>query len=199
MWKKCIIHEYIQKVYYTWIYSKSVLHMNIFKKCIIKENIQNVYYTWINSKFVLYMNKFKKCIIHENIQKVYYTWIYSKSVLYMTIFKMCIIHENIQTWNLVEGDPKAPFQKLIHWGVGKGATPFSGILHFSIDLYFIMLNVKQSGIKYHFLSLWYDSTWIEPRSPGPVANALTIIPMGRSGVCTLNCNRINHLLRYKMN
>ena len=22
-----------------------------------------------------------------------------------------------------------------------------------------MLNVKQGGIKYHFLSLWYDSTW----------------------------------------
>ena len=23
----------------------------------------------------------------------------------------------------------------------------------------IMLSVKQGGIKYHFLSLWYDSTW----------------------------------------
>ena len=22
-----------------------------------------------------------------------------------------------------------------------------------------MLNVKQGGMKYHFLSLWYDSTW----------------------------------------
>ena len=22
-----------------------------------------------------------------------------------------------------------------------------------------MLSVKQGGIKYHFLSLWYDSTW----------------------------------------
>ena len=22
-----------------------------------------------------------------------------------------------------------------------------------------MLSVKQEGIKYHFLSLWYDSTW----------------------------------------
>ena len=22
-----------------------------------------------------------------------------------------------------------------------------------------MLGVKQGGIKYHFLSLWYDSTW----------------------------------------
>ena len=26
-------------------------------------------------------------------------------------------------------------------------------------MYLIMLSVKQGGIKYHFLSLWYDATW----------------------------------------
>ena len=40
-----------------------------------------------------------------------------------------------------------------------------------------MLSVKQGGIKYHFLSLWYDSTRYEPESPGPLANTLTITPM----------------------
>ena len=35
-----------------------------------------------------------------------------------------------------------------------------------------MLSAKQGGIKYHFLSLWYDSTGIEPRSPGTLANTL---------------------------
>ena len=34
-----------------------------------------------------------------------------------------------------------------------------------------MLSVKQGGIKYHFLSLWYE---IEPQSPGPLANTLLI-------------------------
>ena len=34
-----------------------------------------------------------------------------------------------------------------------------------------MLSVKQGGIKYHFLSPWY-----EPRSPGPLANTETIMP-----------------------
>ena len=29
----------------------------------------------------------------------------------------------------------------------------------TFDLYHMMLSVKQGGIKYHFLSLWYDSTW----------------------------------------
>ena len=42
---------------------------------------------------------------------------------------------------------------------GEGATPFPGLLHFTLDPYLIMLSVKQGGIKYHFLSFWYDLTW----------------------------------------
>ena len=42
---------------------------------------------------------------------------------------------------------------------GEGATPFSGLLHFTLDTYFILLSVKQEGIKYHFKSIWYDTTW----------------------------------------
>ena len=42
------------------------------------------------------------------------------------------------------------FQLLLHWGVGEGATPFLGLLHFTLDMYLILLNVKQGGIKYHF-------------------------------------------------
>ena len=30
---------------------------------------------------------------------------------------------------------------------------------FNLDHYLIMLSIKQGGIKYHSLSLWYDSTW----------------------------------------
>ena len=50
------------------------------------------------------------------------------------------------------------FQKLLHEVVGEGATLFPGLLHFTIDPYFMMLSVKQNGIKYHFFNLWYDST-----------------------------------------
>ena len=56
------------------------------------------------------------------------------------------------TWRLT-------FQWLLHWDVGEGTTSFPGLLHFTLDMYFIMLSVKQGGIKYHFLSLWYDWTW----------------------------------------
>ena len=48
---------------------------------------------------------------------------------------------------------------LLHRGVGEGATPFPGLLHFTLDSYLIVLSAKQGGIKYHFLSFWYDSTW----------------------------------------
>ena len=48
------------------------------------------------------------------------------------------------------------------------------LLHFTLDLYFIMLNIKQGIIKYHILSLWYDSTWdwTPVRSPEPLAITL---------------------------
>ena len=56
------------------------------------------------------------------------------------------------------GDSKARFQYLLHQGLGEGATPFPGLPYFDLDPYLLMLSVKQGGIKYHFLSLWYDST-----------------------------------------
>ncbi len=55
---------------------------------------------------------------------------------------------------------KLPFQLLLHRGVGEGVdTLLPGLPYFNLDPYLIMVSVKQSGIKYHFLSLWYDSTW----------------------------------------
>ena len=45
---------------------------------------------------------------------------------------------------------RLPFQKLLHRGVREGATPFPGLLHFSLDPYLIMLSVKQGSIKCHF-------------------------------------------------
>ena len=60
---------------------------------------------------------------------------------------------------IVEGDPRVPFPIATTQGVVEGATPFPGLLHFTLDPYLIMLSVKQGDIKYHFFSLWYDSTW----------------------------------------
>ena len=59
----------------------------------------------------------------------------------------------------VKRDPRAPISILLHRGVREGATPFPGLLHFTLDPYLTMRNVKQGSIKYHLLYLWYDSTW----------------------------------------
>ena len=50
-----------------------------------------------------------------------------------------------------------PFQKLLHRGVGEVAKPFPGNALLTLDLYHIMLGVKQGIIKYHFLA--FSTTW----------------------------------------
>ena len=58
---------------------------------------------------------------------------------------------------IVEGDPKAP--------ISIATTPLCRGERYSIpwiaplEPYLIVLSAQQSGIKYYFLSLWYDSTW----------------------------------------
>ena len=71
---------------------------------------------------------------------------------------------------LVEGDLKAPFQYVLYRGVEEGATPFHGLLHFTLNPYLIVLSTKQGGIKYHIWVFGINRPGIEPRSPGPLAN-----------------------------
>ena len=52
--------------------------------------------------------------------------------------------------SVVEGDQKAPFSIAIHRDVEEAATSFPGLLHFTLDMYLILLSIKQGGIKYHF-------------------------------------------------
>ena len=72
----------------------------------------------------------------------------------MSPFKVSKVGDHSRGWP--EG---SLFDSLLHQCVGEGANPFPGLLHFTLDPYLIILSVKQGGIKYHFLSLWYDSTW----------------------------------------
>ena len=73
------------------------------------------------------------------------------------IYTECLeIVSKVKLTTVVEGDPKVPLS--IHRDVWKGATPFLGLLHFTLDIYLIILRVKQGNINYHFLSLRYDST-----------------------------------------
>ena len=55
---------------------------------------------------------------------------------------------------LVESDPKAPFSI--------ATTPFPELLHFTLDPYLTMLSLKQGGIDFHFLSLWFKPWSLRP-------------------------------------
>ena len=65
----------------------------------------------------------------------------------------------VKLTTIVEGNPKAPFSIATTPRCRGGRYSFPGLLYITLDPYLIMLSVKQGGIKYHFLSLWYDSTW----------------------------------------
>ena len=65
----------------------------------------------------------------------------------------------ILSWTMWNHDLKAPFSIAPTPRCWEGPTPFPWLFHFTLDPYLKMLTVKQGDIIYHFLSLWYDSTW----------------------------------------
>ena len=60
---------------------------------------------------------------------------------------------------LVEGDLKVPFSIATPPRCRGRSYSIPRIAHFTLDPHLIVLSAKQGGIKYHFLSLWYESTW----------------------------------------
>ena len=61
-----------------------------------------------------------------------------------------IINISLLLATVVKGDQKAPFSIATTARCRGGTTPFPGLLHFTLDMYLILLSVKQEGIKYHF-------------------------------------------------
>ena len=59
------------------------------------------------------------------------------------------------------------------------ATAFPGLHHFTLDPNHIMLSVKQGCIRYHFLSLWYDSTRERTQVSQTIDKHSFPIPMGQ--------------------
>ena len=60
---------------------------------------------------------------------------------------------------IIRGNPRAHFSIATTPKCRGGHHSFPWIVPLTLDPYLIMLSVKQGGFKYHFLSLWYDSTW----------------------------------------
>ena len=76
---------------------------------------------------------------------------------------------------IVEGDPKAPLSIATTPMFRRGAAPFPGLLHFTLDPYVISMNVKQGGSKFHFWVLGMTRLEIELWFPEPLVNTLPIV------------------------
>ena len=92
-------------------------------------------------------------LIHGSYKHIL-IYIKTEREVYDTTFK-----SKVKLATTVEGNPKAPFSIATTPRCRGGRYSFPGLLYFTLDPYLIMLSVKQGGIKYHFLSLWYESTW----------------------------------------
>ena len=70
-------------------------------------------------------------------------------MLKVRILKLKVTAQSVKVKlaTVVEGDPKAPFLIATHRDAREGATPFPGLLNFTLDTRLIMPSVKQRGNK----------------------------------------------------
>ena len=88
------------------------------------------------------------------------TWNHTTACNFLVLVRNTLYYiSKVQLATIVEGDLKAPFSIATTPRCRGRRYSFPRLLHFTLDPYLIMLRVKQGGIKYHFLSLWYDLTW----------------------------------------
>ena len=85
-----------------------------------------------------------------------YIYIFSFQFFYSLIYIYIYIY--ISWPILVESDPKTLFSIATTRKL-RGELYFSWNAPLTLDSYLIKLSVKQGGIKYYFLSIWYDSIW----------------------------------------
>ena len=78
---------------------------------------------------------------------------------------------------LVEDDPEAPFFTATTPGCRGGRYSIPWIAPFYPWSFFIILGVKQGGIKCHFWFFGMTRPDNEPRFPGPLADTLIIWPI----------------------
>ena len=125
------------------------------------------------------LNKISNLMV--NCKKFFNLYYFTRWILLNTLSKTLTIKLStlgieriyiyIYIYKVVQGDPKAPFSIASTPRNREGASPFSGLLHFTLDSYRIMLSVKLRGIKYQFFEslVWFDQEF-EPRSRELLAN-----------------------------
>ena len=99
----------------------------------------------------MYMN------IYLYIYLSIYIYIYMNIYIYIYIYMCTQIYTSSPA--VVKSNTKSSFSIATTLRCTEGCYSFPCVAPLILDLYLIMLSVKQRGIKYHFLSLWYNSPW----------------------------------------
>ena len=94
--------------------------------------------------------------------------LYDEKKKYIYIYKVSNVGDNSQ------GQPEGYFFVCYYTTI-----PFSGLLHFTLDPFLIMLSVKQGAIKYHFWAFGKAWPGIESWPTKPLVNTLPTKPMGQ--------------------
>ena len=91
------------------------------------------------------------------------------------VFEYVCIYSKVKLATLLADVSKAPFSVATTPRCRGGRYSFPGLLLFTLNPYFVMLSVKQGGIKYHFLDFGMTPPGIEARSRRPLAKSLLVI------------------------
>ena len=95
------------------------------------------------------------CVRYIYTCEVYiYIYIYKHLFMWGIYIYTCVIYIYIYIYMSKVGDCCWNWHKSYIFD-----SYYTGLLHFTLDPYLIMLSVKQGDIKNHVLSLCYDSTW----------------------------------------
>ena len=119
-------------------------------------------------------------IFHEsdfhnlNIVKNISFFIFDNSLIFFQgyIYIYIYIYIKLATW--VEVNPKAHFSVPTTPRFWKGASPFPGLLHFTLNPYLIMLCLARRHQVWFFLVFSMTRHGIEPQSPRPMSNTIYI-------------------------
>ena len=150
------------------LYTSKYIHRFQNKRCINNSENTYIYHTQIKigsffqDVVILFPSVYvrKKCIFlelfyFEPLLFLNYSFLIVKGN--MVGVPKSTVYKKLAT--LVEGDPKARFSITTTLMCRGGHYSFPWIAPLTLDTYLILLSAKQSSIKYHFLSFWYDLTW----------------------------------------
>ena len=79
----------------------------------------------------------------SNLKKYLERFSKNTAFTHVNIYPIPLPVSIVKLTTVVDGDQKAPFSIAITPRCRKGATPFPGLFHFTLDTYLILLSVKQ--------------------------------------------------------